>query len=144
MSAFEPQPPVTELTRPFWEGGLVGELRLQRCTGCGHLRYPISAICPRCLSSQAAWKAVSGLGAVLSYTVFHNAYHDSWKDRLPYVVALIELDEGPVLVSNVIGITPAEVRVGMRVTAAFPHRSPSAALPQFVAAGKTVSSRASR
>lgn len=128
---FEPEPTVTELTRPFWAGGLAGELRLQRCAPCGHLRYPISAICPRCLSGEAAWEAVSGLGTVLSYTIFERAYQEGWKDRVPYVVALVELDEGPVFLTNVVGIPPAEVHVGQRVTVVFERRSAEAALPQF-------------
>lgn len=128
---FEPLPPVTDLTRPFWAGGLSGELRLQRCSDCGHLRYPVSAICPRCLSPAAAWTATSGRGTVLSYIVFERAYHESWREQVPYVVALIELDEGPVLISNVIGAEPSRVAVGQRVTVTFPRRGAEAALPQF-------------
>jgi uncharacterized protein len=136
MSHFTPAPAITDLTRPFWAGGLDGELRLQRCDDCGHVRYPIATICPRCLSGQVTWTAMSGNGVVQSYVVFERAYHDSWKDQVPYVVALIELDEGPVLVSNVIGVPPAQVRVGQRVTVAFPRRTADgeAALPQFTVA----------
>lgn len=130
-SSFQPAPPVSELTRPFWEGGLVSELRLQRCGACRHLRYPISPICPKCLSGDAAWEALSGLGTVLTYAVFDRAYHDEWKDQVPYVVALVTLDEGPVFLSNVVGVPPAQVRIGQRVTAVFPRRSQAAALPQF-------------
>lgn len=128
---FAPEPAITELTRPFWAGGLVGELRLQRCAACGHLRYPISIICPRCLSRDAAWEAVSGLGTVLTYTIFERAYHEAWKDEVPYVVALVELDEGPVFLTNIVRVPPQEVRVGQRVTVVFERRSAEAALPQF-------------
>lgn len=132
--AFTPDPPITDLTRPFWEGGLHGELRLQRCGNCGHLRYPVSAICPRCLSGQARWEALSGRGTVLSYTVFQRAYHDTWREQVPYVAALIELDEGPVFLSNVVGVPAAQVQVGQRVAVVFGRRSPDAALPQFTPA----------
>ncbi len=128
---FQPQPPVTDLTRPFWAGGLVGELRLQRCADCGHIRFPVSAICPGCLSGRAEWTVTSGRGSVLSYAVFERSYHESWQDQVPYVVALIELDEGPVLISNVIGVPPSAVTVGQRVTVTFPRRGADAALPQF-------------
>jgi uncharacterized OB-fold protein len=131
---FEPIPPPSELTGPFWAGGLAGELRLQRCASCGHLRYPVSAICPRCLSGEASFEAVSGQGAVQTYIVFERAYHDTWKDQVPYIVALVELDEGPVFLTNIVGVPPAQVRVGQRVTAVFPCRSESAALPQFTPA----------
>jgi hypothetical protein len=135
---FEPVPAVSELTEPFWTGGLSGELRLQQCASCGHVRYPISTVCPVCLSPEAAWTAMSGRGTVQSYIVFERAYHDAWADQVPYVVALIELTEGPVMISNVVGVAASEVRVGQPVTVAFLRRSATAALPQFapVASGE--------
>ena len=128
---FQPSPELTELTEPFWAGGLSGELRLQKCADCGHIRYPVSTICPRCLSAESAWTAMSGRGTVQSYIVFERAYHEAWADQVPYVVALIELAEGPVLISNVVGVGPPAVRVGQSVTVMFPRRSATAALPQF-------------
>jgi uncharacterized OB-fold protein len=134
---FTPDPPVTDLTRPFWAGAQAGELRLQRCTQCGHIRYPVSTICPRCLAGSAEWTPMSGRGTVQSYVVFERAYHEAWQDRVPYVVALVELDEGPVFLTNVVGVPLSQVRVGQRVTAVFEIRSASAeaALPQFTPSG---------
>lgn len=131
VPGFQPSPPASELTEPFWAGGLHGELRLQQCAACGHVRYPISTICPRCLSKDATWAVMSGRGIVQSYIVFERAYHDAWAGQVPYVVALIELAEGPVLVSNVVGAEPSAVRVGQPVTVVFERRSATAALPQF-------------
>ena len=128
---FQPSPAPTELTEPFWTGGLSGELRLQRCADCGHVRYPVSTICPRCLSPEATWSAMSGRGIVQSYIVFERAYHEAWASQVPYVVALIELAEGPVLISNVVGVEPSAVRVGQPVSVVFERRSATAALPQF-------------
>jgi len=128
---FRPAPPATELTEPFWAGGLSGELRLQQCANCGHIRYPISTICPVCWSPDCVWTPLSGRGTVQSHIVFERAYHEAWADQVPYVVALIELDEGPVLVSNVVGVQPSAVRVGQPVTVTFARRSATAALPQF-------------
>jgi hypothetical protein len=128
---FRPAPPATELTEPFWAGGLSGELRLQQCANCGHIRYPISTICPVCWSADCVWTPLSGRGTVQSHIVFERAYHEAWADQVPYVVALIELDEGPVLVSNVVGVQPSAVRVGQPVTVTFARRSATAALPQF-------------
>jgi uncharacterized OB-fold protein len=71
------------------------------------------------------------VGAVLTYTIFERAYHDGWKDQVPYVVALVELDEGPVFLTNIVGVPPAEVRVGQQVSVVFERRSADAALPQF-------------
>jgi uncharacterized OB-fold protein len=128
---FRPAPPATELTEPFWAGGLSGELRLQQCANCGHIRYPISTICPVCWSADCDWTSLSGRGTVQSHIVFERAYHEAWAGQVPYVVALIELDEGPVLVSNVVGVQPSAVRVGQPVTVTFARRSAAAALPQF-------------
>jgi uncharacterized OB-fold protein len=128
---FRPAPPATELTDPFWAGGLSGELRLQQCANCGHIRYPISTICPVCWSADCDWTPLSGRGTVQSHIVFERAYHEAWAGQVPYVVALIELDEGPVLVSNVVGVPPSAVRVGQPVTVTFARRSATAALPQF-------------
>lgn len=130
---FRPEPPVTELTEPFWSGALAGELRLQQCLSCRHIRYPIAEICPRCLSADAAWTAMSGTGTVFTYAIFERAYHDAWKDQVPYVVALVELDEGPVFLTNIVGVDPAQVTVGQKVVATFERRSRTAALPQFTA-----------
>jgi uncharacterized protein len=128
---FQPVPPATELTEPFWAAGLSGELRLQQCASCGRIRYPVATICPRCWSPEYDWTAVSGRGTVQSYIVFERAYHDAWADQVPYVVALIELAEGPVMISNVVGVEPSAVRVGQPVTVTFKRRSAIAALPQF-------------
>ena len=128
---FRPAPPATALTQPFWAGGLSGELRLQQCSNCGHIRYPISTICPVCWSADCDWTPLSGRGTVQSHIVFERAYHEAWADQVPYVVALIELDEGPLLVSNVVGVAPSAVRVGQPVTVTFARRSATAALPQF-------------
>jgi hypothetical protein len=130
-AGFQPVPPASELTAPYWTGGLSGELRLQRCANCGHIRYPVSTICPVCWSAEHAWTAMSGRGTVQSYIVFERAYHEAWAEQVPYVVALIELDEGPVVHSNVVGVDPDQARVGQPVTVVFERRSATAALPQF-------------
>jgi hypothetical protein len=132
---FRPAPPATELTGPFWAGGLSGELRLQQCASCRHIRYPISTICPACWSAEYDWTPLSGRGTVQSHIVFERAYHEAWADQVPYVVALIELDEGPVLVSNVVGVRPSAVHVGQQVRVTFERRSATAALPQFTPVG---------
>ncbi|MBX3030223.1 MAG: OB-fold domain-containing protein [Chloroflexi bacterium] len=104
-------PTVTDLSRPFWEGGLAGELRFQRCTACGHLRYPIDTICPRCLDAGYAWEAVSGTGTILAFGTFRRAYRASWEDRVPYAVAIIQTTEGPRLIVDVVEADPDELHV---------------------------------
>jgi uncharacterized protein len=119
------------MSAPFWAAGLEGTLRLQRCNVCHHIRFPLDHICPRCLSPEHEWAAMSGRGTVQTFIRFHRAYDPSWEDRVPYVVALIELEEGPVLISNVIGEDALDVKVSDRVEVVYVWTSKDAALPQF-------------
>ena len=96
-----PKPEITDLNRPYWEGLREGRLRVQRC-GCGHAWLPARRECPSCLRDGAQWEDCSGRGSVLSWVVYHTAYHPAFESRLPYHVALIELDEGPRLLSRVL------------------------------------------
>lgn len=125
-------PVVTDENRPFWEGCREGVLRLQRCGACGRLRYPISTVCPHCVSGEATWEAMSGRGSVYSFAVFRHAYNEAWRERVPYSVALVELEEGPTMLSNVAGIAPENVSVGQAVTAVFEAVTPEISVPQFV------------
>lgn len=125
-------PVVNHGNRAFWEGGLSGELRFQRCDACGHLRYPISSVCPRCLSADATWTPVSGRGTVLTYAIFDRAYHPSREGRIPYVVALVQLEEGPRMFGDLVDAAPADVTVDTPVVAVFdPAPDGTFAIPRF-------------
>jgi len=127
----KPLPTITDFNRPFWEGAQEGKLRLQQCDDCDHYRYPISDYCPRCLSDQATWRSLSGNGEVFSTIVFHQVYHPAFKNDVPYNVSLIQLEEGPRLFSNVIGIPPDQVKVGDKVKAVFDKIDDTVTLPRF-------------
>lgn len=126
-------PVIDELNRPFWEGCRVDRLLLQRCSPCGHLRYPISTICPRCLSTAYRWDQMSGRGSVYSFAVFQHAYNDGWRDAVPYAVALVELDEGPTMISNIVGVELEQVRVGLPVSVVFEPVTDQVTVPRFTA-----------
>lgn len=96
-------PPVTEFNKPFWDGCAKRELRLQTCSECAAQWYPEGPCCPSCLSSNFTWKAVSGKGRVWSYVIMHQQYIAAYADETPYVVAMIELDEGPRLYCGIAG-----------------------------------------
>lgn len=96
-----PLPEVTPLTQPYWDGLAQGELRHQRCAGCGHAWLPAREECPHCLSAEVAWEPAGGGGRIISWVVYHTAVHPSFADRLPYNVAVVELDEGPRLITNI-------------------------------------------
>jgi uncharacterized OB-fold protein len=94
-----------------------GTLRFLRCSRCGYLRHPPGTRCPECLSTEARGEADPGTGAVWSFCVYHRAFRPAFRDALPYNVALVELDSGPRLVSNVLGCAPGDLAVGLRVRA---------------------------
>jgi uncharacterized OB-fold protein len=131
MSA-RPIPPVSELTEPYWAAARRGELVVQRCSQCEERPFPPRARCPRCGAGSLAWAPVSGRGRVYSYTVAHRAPHPVFQGQLPLVVAIVELEEGPRLFTNVVGCAPADVEVGMAVEARFePIDDTDQVLPVF-------------
>lgn len=97
-----PEPDITPLNRPYWDGLKSGELRYQRCKNCGNCWLPARESCPRCLAAGAEWLPACGRGRVLSWVVYHTAYADAFADRIPYDVTLVELDEGPRLLTNIV------------------------------------------
>jgi uncharacterized OB-fold protein len=138
MNATKPRPlpQITTLNAPFFEALLNDELRLQRCSECEFLRYPIASVCPRCLSKSAAWERVSGHGTVFSTVVFHQVYNQAFADEVPYNVAIVQLAEGPMMMTNVVGVAPASVRVGDAVQAVFTEVSNGVRIPQVTPGGE--------
>ena len=116
---------------PFWEGCARSELLLQRCSACGAYRHPPSSICAACLSDLHEWVPASGSGTVYTYAVVRQALRSGWEGRLPYVVAVVELDEGPKILTNLVNIAPEAVQIGMPVAVTFEERD-GAVLPVFV------------
>lgn len=126
-----PVPEPTEETAPFWDAVAEHRLVLQVCEMCGMWQYPPSPTCTRCLSPRLAWREASGRGTVFSFAVYHKAFHPAFADDVPYVVADIELEEGPVMLSNVVGCPPDAVRVGMPVSTVFELAGERIVLPRF-------------
>lgn len=127
----KPLPEITDLNRPFWDGCQRGELRMQRCEACQHLRYPIATVCPKCLSDEVTWVALSGRGTVFSYLVFHQVYNQAFADDVPYNVALVQLDEGPHMFSNIVGCANDAVAIGDPVEVVFDRASENVTIPRF-------------
>lgn len=124
-----PVPPVPLDVAFFWEGVDTGELRIQRCSGCGTLRHPPRPMCPNCRSLEHDYVVSAGKGVVYSFVVHH---HPPVPGRqMPFTVAVIELDEGTRIVGNVIDIDPAEVTVGLPVEVAFVTNEAGRVLPQW-------------
>jgi uncharacterized protein len=122
-------PNVTHELKPFFDAARNHQLAVQKCEVCGTLRFPAAPLCLACDSDQASWVTVSGRGQVFSFTVMHRAYHPAIK--VPYTLAVIELNEGVKITSNVIGIEPSKVKCGMPVEAVFEKLSDEVTLPKF-------------
>jgi uncharacterized OB-fold protein len=120
-------------TAPFWDACRRRELRLQRCADCGAFRQPPSPGCPHCGSARSDWPLLSGRGTVFSYTIVHHAAVPPLAAELPYNVVVVELDDAPGarLISNVLGVGPSDVSVGMRVELAWDDAGPDIVLPRF-------------
>lgn len=119
MSEAQP-PPLPEpdsLTQDYWDACCEGRLEVSACDECEHLFLPPGPCCPKCWSQRLSTRAVSGSGRVFSYVVYRRTYHPGMP--APYVVALIELEEGPRMISNVVGCRPEEVHIEMPVQLRF-------------------------
>jgi uncharacterized OB-fold protein len=113
----KPLPKPTETSRPFWDAAKRHELQLQQCGGCKAFIYYPRDRCPHCLSEQLEWRPVSGKGKVYSYTTVRRASTRSFSDQ-PYVLAIVELDEGVRLTTNV-EAPPESIKIGMPVMVFF-------------------------
>ena len=117
-TATRPLPQPTPETQHFWDGAKQGELRLQRCADCGHVYFPPRPLCPACSSRNVEVFVASGKGKLLSYVINHRP-HPSFES--PYAIALVELDEGPTLMSNIVDCpqTPDALVLDMPLTVKF-------------------------
>ena len=106
-----PQPEPIEMGRPFWDSLRDGWLTFQRCDACGEGWLPARAHCPGCLSPQWTRERASGRAKLISWVVYRIAYHPAFESRLPYTVAVVELEEGPRMISNVVHADPQTLRI---------------------------------
>lgn len=124
--------PVPSLeTQPFWDGCARQQLLVQQCKSCATLWHPPGPLCPSCLSAEYDWTPVSGRGTVYTFSVVRHPFRKVWEPLVPYVLAVIELAEGPRMISNVVDISPEEVRIGMKVRVTFQPISETITLPLF-------------
>lgn len=119
-------------TRPFWEAARKHELTLPWCRPCGAFFFYPRAACPACLSGDIEWRRVSGRGRLHTFTIVHRGPRD-FALGTPYVLAMVELEEGPRLMTNLVGVDPdpARITIGMPVEVTFTDVSDDVALPHF-------------
>jgi uncharacterized OB-fold protein len=127
----KPIPARTPELEPFFAAAQRRQLVIQRCRQCGKHRFPAREICSECLASEVDWVPVSGKGEVFSFNVMHQVYHPGFAAEVPYAVVVIKLAEGAKMISNLVGIAPEAIRIGMPVEVVFEDISAEITLPKF-------------
>jgi uncharacterized OB-fold protein len=126
-----PRPFSPELSRPFWEAAKRHELVMPRCKMCAHLFFYPRSECPHCLSTNLEWVQVSGRARLHSFTVVQQPAHAAFREDVPYVYAVVQLDEGPRLVSNIVQGDIDALRVDMPLEVVFDDVTPEWTLVKF-------------
>lgn len=138
MATRRPLPHPTPETAPFWDACQQHELHIQRCTACGNHYFPPRPFCPRpdCASDAVEWVKASGRGTLHSYVINHRPA-PGFEEKTPYAIAVVELDEGPRLMTNILGVenTPENLVLDMPLEVTFEEISDAVTLYAFQPAG---------
>ncbi|KZS72306.1 hypothetical protein A4G29_25525 [Mycobacterium kansasii] len=121
--------PSSPLSAPFWDGCRAGELRYQHCQACGAANFPPAEHCRQCLSKNLTWMRSAGVGEIYSWTVVYRPVTAELGP--PYAPAIVTLDEGYQMLTNIVGIAPADLAIGMRVQVQFHEIGSDVTLPYF-------------
>jgi uncharacterized OB-fold protein len=124
MNMRVPQPDA--FSEHYWAGASRGELLFQRCSACSRPQFYPRAHCAVCLAPDPEWQVATGLGTLYSFTVVRRTPNTDWAAETPYVFALVELDEGVRITTNIVGADPDDLRCGQRVTITFQERDGTA------------------
>jgi hypothetical protein len=125
--------PITPEAKPYWEGLRQGKLMLPRCQACGRAFFYPRVICPFCASDRIEWIQATGRGRLYAFEIAYQTFNKAFKVRTPCVLAMVELEEGPRLMSNLIGVEPdpRHVRCDMPVEVTFEKLTDEITLPLF-------------
>ncbi len=126
-----PVPMNEKLSRPFWDAAKRHELALPRCKTCSGIFFYPREQCPNCFSDDLDWTRVSGLGRLYSFTIVHQSAHPAFQPDTPHIYAIIQLNEGPKIPSNLVGCEIEDARIDMAVEAVFDDVSEEYTLVKF-------------
>ena len=115
----KPMPIPDEISAPFYDGARGGRLMLQHCSACDGWSFPVRERCPHCFAAPLQWRAASGRGTLYTFAIMHQVMNPGFAGAVPYNVSQIDLIEGVRMVSNVIGIANADLRIGMDLEVVF-------------------------
>jgi uncharacterized OB-fold protein len=127
----KPLPRITPDNQPFYKALKERRFVLPYCADCGKPHLPPGPVCPFCFSEAIQWRQASGRGRISTWTVVHKAWFAAFEADIPYNVVQIELDEGPRLTANVVGIRNEELKVGLPVEMVFDDVTPERTMPRF-------------
>lgn len=133
MPTIAPRP--TDVSKPFWDGCRDRQLLMQKCEDCDNLTFYPVYICPVCSSEKLAWTGLSGRGRVHSVTIVHRPATPVFASATPYALALIEVDEGPIMMSNIVGLDALQTKIDDRVGVVFEDIG-DVTLPRFRRTGE--------
>ena len=122
-----PAPPSNPETKEFWAAAARGTLLIRRCASCGQVHFYPRTICPFCGSDATEWRTAAGTGTIYSYSVMRRA-------DVPYAIAYVTLDEGPTMMTNVVGCDLDAIRIGQRVKVVFTPTDGGPPVPTFTPA----------
>jgi hypothetical protein len=126
----KPLPDQEPLSSEFWAAAATGRLLIQRCPSCGHRQFYPRALCVSC-GGEPEWEEASGLGTVHTFTIIRQQGASGFRDETPYVVAMVDLAEGPRMMGNVTGCAVEEVSIGMAVRAYAVEAEPGIGIPMW-------------
>ena len=127
----KPLPVVDAESRPFWDAAKAHKFVLQQCADCSRYIYYPRVVCPHCFGERIEWKDASGEGTIYSFTVARRGAGPAFKEDAPYVVALIDLKEGPRMMSNIVTDDVDVVRIGQQVRMVYDDVTEEITLPKF-------------
>jgi uncharacterized OB-fold protein len=129
----KPLPQPDPVTQPFWDSLKTHAMQIQRCNDTGNFFFYPRGMSPFTLSDNISWEPVSGKGTVHALTIVHNQRAPGFAEEVPYVVAIVELDEGPRMMTNIIDVEPdpEHVKIGMPVEIVYEDVTDEITLPKF-------------
>jgi uncharacterized protein len=134
----KPLPVIEKWNAPYWQAAKRHEFVAQQCRACGYVHLPPGPVCTNCLSVDQDWILLSGKGTIYSFGVYHQLWHPGFKEEIPYNVALIELAEGPQIISQVVGCKNEALSCGAPVEVTFEDITSKITLPKFRLREKSV------
>lgn len=126
-----PVPVADDDTKWFWEACRGHRLLFQKCRACGMVRWPPSLACPSCYSGETDLITASGKGTIYSFAVYRKPFDPAFEDQVPYVTAVVQLTEGPMILSNIVGCSPSDITCDAPVEVVWEDVTDTVSLPKF-------------